>query len=1071
MNRKKSVPKSRRIALARFAVLAEHTRGFSTRGTFCRNFVNRFLNRRLVNKKKRLIPMKKLISVSLAALFLILNCFTPCGSGVARAQALIELRGTVVDETNAYIPAAPLLLEDGQGQKYTTTADDHGRYRFAVKPGQYTLTVVVEGFANFTQQIDLTSKIAAPFDVKLKVALAEKVEVTDNSASISTEPDKNLSAITLTEKDLQALPDDPDELLQTLKQMAGAAGGGDDAAVYVGGFRERGQLPPKEAILRININQNPYSAEYSERGDTRIEIITKPGSDTFHGGFNFSFNDESLNARDAFAGFRAPFQYRNYGGYFSGPLIHNRWGFFFDMQRNEIDGNDFVNAIVLDPLTFLPTPFSTTVLSPTRRTNYSIRTDYLATKQHTIGLQFRHSESESIGAGGGFSLSERGSTSSSSENTLRLSLTTIASEHAVNEMRIQVSHRESMTRALSNGIAINVLDAFNGGSSQSFSDNSNRNLDITDTATYTHKNHTFKTGFRAEAVQPNNLSRSNFGGTFTFGQDFERDAGGNVLTGTNGAPIPISPIELYSRVVRGVPGYHPSQFSINTGDPFIGFSQWQYGWFAQDDWKVSKRFFVSYGVRHEFQTHLQDRLNFAPRFSFAWNADKAGKSTIRGGGGIFYTYLDSGLTAELIRLDGGHQRNFVVQQPNFFPNVPAGIESGSTTRLPTTRRKELGINDPYTMIGSVSYERQLPLKLFGSVGYTWNRGVHLLRSRNINAPLGFDDKGHGIVPFPGEGPILEYESNGLSIRHQMNINVRTGFSQKFTLFTGYTLATTHNNTDGANSNPANPYDLSTEWGRANGDFRHNLFLGGQYTAPWGLRLTPFITARSGGPFNIITGRDNNGDNQYTDRPAFAAAGDPGAVITRFGVFNPTPLPGVQIIPRNFGQGPGLVSVNLGLSKTFGFGPAPNNFRSATATTNTGANGDQQNGQTNAQGNQRGNRVATQNRGGNTQNQNRGGGGAGFAGGGGQMVMRGGGGGGPNVMMGGGDTRHKYNLTFSINASDIFNHVNFGPYNGVLTSTLFGVANRTAPSGFGGGAFGGGGGAGSRRIDVSMRFNF
>ena len=87
-----------------------------------------------------------------------------------------------------------------------------------------------------------------------------------------------------------------------------------------------------------------------------------------------------------------------------------------------------------------------------------------------------------------------------------------------------------------------------------------------------------------------------------------------------------------------------------------------------------------------------------------------------------------------------------------------------------------------------------------------------------------------------------------------------------------------------------------------------------------------------------------------------------------------------------------------------------------------------------------------------------------------MIMRGGG--GPTVMMmGGGDIRHKYNLTFSVNANDIFNHVNFGNYNGVLTSSFFGLPNRTVSSNFGGGAFGGGGGAGSRRIDVSMRFNF
>jgi Carboxypeptidase regulatory-like domain len=1003
--------------------------------------------------------MKRTLAISLSSLLLMVNLFGLGAPGAAHAQGLIELRGTVIDETNAYIAAAPLALDDGQGKKYTAVADDHGRYRFTVKPGTYTLTVEVEGFGKFSEQVDLTTKPAGPYDVKLKVGLAEQVEVKDNSAAISTEPDKNLSAITLTEKDLEALPDDPDELLQTLKQMAGAAGGGDDASVYVGGFRERGQLPPKEAILRISINQNPYSAEYSEPGASRIEIITKPGSDTFHGGANFTFNDEKLNARDAFATFRSPFQDRRYGGYFSGPIIRNRWGFFFDLQRVETDGNGFVNAVVLDPITFLPTPFAVTVLTPSRNLNFSIRSDYLATKQHTIGVQFRHSQSESSRSGGGFTLPERGSSSSSSENNLRLSFTTIASEHAVNEMRIQLSHRDNMSRALSDAVAINVLDAFNGGGAQVFTDNSSKNLDFTDNVTYTRKSHTFKMGFRAEAVQPNNLGQSNFGGTFIFGQDFERNAQGGIILGADGAATPISPIDLYSRVVRGVPGYHPSQFSISRGDPFIGFSQWEYGWFAQDDWKVSKRFFLSYGLRHEFQTHLQDKLNFAPRFSIAWSADKAGKSTVRAGGGIFYTYLDSSVIAESIRLDGGHQQQFVIQQPNFFETIPQNLDNGTTQRLPTTRTIAPGLNDPYSMIASVNYERQLPLKMLGSVGYTFTRGVHLLRTRNINAPTGFD-KGVPIVPFPSEGPLLEYESNGLMTRHQMSVNVRTGFSQKLTLFFFYNLASMHNNTDGANSNPANPYDLSTEWGRAGGDFRHTFYVYGQIIAPWAVRFTPFITARSGAPFNITTGRDNNRDNQFSDRPSFANPADPGAIVTSFGTFNPDPLPGEQIIPRNFGQGPGFVTVNMGVSRTFGFGPSPNNMRAATATSNGQAG---QDGQANPQAqNQRGNR------GGGAGNPNRGGGGGGgFGGGGGpQMVTRGGGGGGNAMMMGGGsDARHRYNLTVGINALDIFNHANLGPYNQVLTSSFFGRANSTV------GSRGGFGGGGSRRVDLSLRFSF
>ena len=86
-----------------------------------------------------------------------------------------------------------------------------------------------------------------------------------------------------------------------------------------------------------------------------------------------------------------------------------------------------------------------------------------------------------------------------------------------------------------------------------------------------------------------------------------------------------------------------------------------------------------------------------------------------------------------------------------------------------------------------------------------------------------------------------------------------------------------------------------------------------------------------------------------------------------------------------------------------------------------------------------------------------------------------GGSGNVMMMGGpGDVRHKYNLTISVNAMDVFNHVNFSNYNGALTSSFFGRPNSTVRSSFGGGGFGGGGfggGVGSRRIDVSLRFNF
>src|SRR5262249_51020011 len=142
-------------------------------------------------------------------------------SGKANAQSTVELRGTVIDETMAYIAAATVVLDDGKGNKQTTVADDHGRYRFSnLKPGSYTITVDVEGFAKFSEPIEVSAaKRTNQYDVKLKVVIAEQVEVKDSSAGISTEPDRNLSGITLNEKDLETRPDRPHETLQTLKKM------------------------------------------------------------------------------------------------------------------------------------------------------------------------------------------------------------------------------------------------------------------------------------------------------------------------------------------------------------------------------------------------------------------------------------------------------------------------------------------------------------------------------------------------------------------------------------------------------------------------------------------------------------------------------------------------------------------------------------------------------------------------------------------------------------------------------------------------------------------------------------
>ncbi len=956
--------------------------------------------------------MKKLIAVSLSAFLMLINFGSLAGSSMAYGQGTAEVRGLVTDETGAFIPAAPIVMDDGKGHHYAGQTDEQGRYRFTrVVPGLYTLTVEVEGFAPFSEQVDATKKQSITLDAQLKVFIEEQTDVTTDSPGISADPDNNLSAITLTPADIEALPDDPDELLDTLRQMAGAAGGGDDAAVYVGGFRERGRIPPKEAIQMIRINANPFAAEFSEVGFRRIEIITKPGTDDFHGSLRFNFNDESLNARDAFAPSKAALQKRTYSFDFSGPIIRKRMGFFMDFDRRAWDENDVVNATVLDPLTLEPTPFIASVPSPTRRTNFSLRTDYLLSSKHTIGAQYRFSTSDQENLPGAFDLPSRGLTRSSREDTVRFSLTTIASERAVNEARLQLSRGTIDTLALSDETAINVLDAFNSGGNQGslFLNNRNNELEFTDNLTFTSKKHTIKAGIRAESLQRRNLDRSNFGGTFTFGTDFERDATGAVILDSRGNSIGISALEHYRRTLLGEPGYRPSQFSIVQGDPFVGFNQWETGLFAQDDWKISDRMTFSFGVRQEFQTHLGDKLNLAPRAGLAWVLDKKRKNTIRAGAGVFYNFIDDGITFDTIKYDGQHQLQYIIQQPAFFPDIPSAF-SGAVALRPTIRTEAEDLKQPYSVISTVSYERQLPKNMFATAIYTRQRGVHLLRTRNINSPF-LETDGERVFPFPGEGPIYQFESTGLSNRQELRVMLRANVRGKFSLFTNYSLSSTHSDTDSAYSVPANPYDLANEYGRSSLDARHQFFVGGSVNLPWSIRISSFSRFASGRPFNITTGRDNNGDTSFTDRPAFASPGDPDAIVTRFGVFNPNPGPGDQIIPRNYGNGPATVSVNMNFAKTFGFGTVP-------------ASGGQ------------------------------GGFGGGGRGGGGRGGFGGGRGGGGGFF--GGDDRHKYNFSIGLNVNNILNHPNLGGYNGVLTSPFFGTANRAS---------------GARSIEAVMSFRF
>jgi hypothetical protein len=209
-------------------------------------------------------------------------------------------------------------------------------------------------------------------------------------------------------------------------------------------------------------------------------------------------------------------------------------------------------------------------------------------------------------------------------------------------------------------------------------------------------------------------------------------------------------------------------------------------------------------------------------------------------------------------------------------------------------------------------ERQIPKNIVLAVNYIHSQAWHSLRSRNITAPL-------ASTP-ASTTAIYLYEASGRLKQDQLIANVNARVSPKLSFSGSYTWNKARSDTDGAGTFAADPYNLQPEYGRAGFDIRHRVQFNGVVSAPWGFRLSPFFVATSARPFNITVGRDLNGDTLFTDRPVFATDMSRGSVRqTAFGAFDLAPVSGQIPIPRNYGEGPLQVAMNLRVAKVFKLG--------------------------------------------------------------------------------------------------------------------------------------------------------
>ena len=981
-------------------------------------------------------------------------------ASTAWAQAIV-LNGTVTDAQNASIPAATVVLRGPGGNRQAKTGQE-GRYEFKLtQPGAYTLTVNYPGFAKF-EAANIQVNANMVFDVPLVVAMEKQaVDVQDtDQTKVSVDPSQNGSALVLKGADLDMLSDDPDQLADDLSALAGPSAGPNGGQIFIDGF-SGGSLPPKSSIREIRVNQNPYSAEFDRLGFGRIEILTRPGTDRFRGQMMFQASDAILNSRNPILNTKPDFQSKFVTASLGGPLS-KKSSFNLDFERRAIDENAVVIATVLDS-NLLPQPFQQGIVTPQTRLHITQRVDYALSANNTLVGRYSYSENSSENQGvGTFNLASRAYNSGTADHTVQLTETSILGTHAVNETRFQYDHDRTHQDASGTSPAINVLSAFTGGSpTVGLAYDTLKHIEISNMTTYNRGAHVLKFGLRARHYSVEDNSPSNYNGTFSFsgGVAPVLDANSQIVAGQTTL---IDSIEQYRRTlyfqklgfsaaqVRSYGG-GATQFSLAAGNPLAAVNQFDVGIFALDDWRMKPNFTLSYGLRYEAQTNSGDHRDISPRLSFAWGiggtGKKAAKTVLRAGVGVFYDRLSQSLTLNSTRNNGINQKQYIVQQPDFFPSLPSLASLASNLRSTSVTEISNSMVSPYIAQGNIGIDRQLPKNITVALNYIYSSSAHSLRTRNINAPilaLG------GLQPYgSGSGNIFLYESSGRARQNQFLMNVNARVNRRVQMFGFFMVQNAHSNTDGLGSSPSYAYDETTEWGRSSFAPRIRGFMGGSVTAWKKISLAPHIMTASGTPFNITTGRDTNGDTYFNERPALATnPSAPGVIVTRFGTFNPTPGPNDVLIPRNYGTGPASFTVNLRVARTWGFGERAG----SAATQNQGGPGGPGGGMMGM------------------------GGGGGDHGGGGGGGMRGGGGGGMRGGGGGGDsTGKRFNLTLAASSRNLLNHANYGIPIANLSSNLFGTYNSLGGGGgMGGGPGGGGGGggaAGNRRIDLSLRFSF
>lgn len=792
-------------------------------------------------------------------------------SVLAQQAATATIEGLVRDPNAAVVPNATVTVSNvNTGLERTITTDSEGLYRLPLlPPGQYEITATAPGFAqNKYGNITLNVGQKLNLDLGLRVNITETVQITDVAPIVETTRTNVSTAVT--ERAVRELPVNGRNFLDFATLTPGVVrdprggdlsfggqkgtlnsvqiDGVDNNNMFFGqslGRTGSGRAPyqfSQDAVQEFQVNTNTFSAEFGRAAGGVINVVTKSGTNDFHGvGFDF-YRDRALNANRLNAStvgtgaaqrtlltppvYKPSYHYHQFGGNVGGPIKKDRAFFFFnyDGQRNT-----FPNLVnILPPADTTGATVAASVAGRNRllplagnyvrqfnQDVYLGKVDWQLDTGNRLSVRYNRQKftGTNLESNGSAVAQEHSGNSLVTTDTFTVTLNTAFSPRLLNEFRTQVARDREPGFANSDapeavitqgGVAALTI----GRNNFSPRETTERKYQFIDNVSYIAGKHSLKTGVDVNLEKIKNFFPGFFGAGYNYSS--------------------------YANFTNNIVASFTQAFA---GDGTTGAETHpdfnEYSLFAQDDWRVTNKLNLSLGVRYDAQALKQpgtlnratslaaagidtsrannDYNNFAPRLGLAYKPTNSDRFVIRAGYGLFYGRTPA------IALGTAHSNNginvltYTVNNPTnlvypFRFTSAAALTSffgGVNAATPSLFVFERNYQQPYTHQGSAGAEFGLTRDMSVSATYLTVRGRHLQRTRDINlAPPVATPIAGALVPtffrYPGGttqtrpiagfGRISEFESNGFSSYNALALQLNKRFAQHYQLLFSYTYS-------------------------------------------------------------------------------------------------------------------------------------------------------------------------------------------------------------------------------------------------------------------------------------------